>query len=113
MGPLVELRKMPSGGVTVATPDGAYTWGGNAEVHGRYQIVVVGKRKHRIGHYVDALATWIKRPLRLVSSDPLPLPPERPGQVVDIRTFLNIIVEPVIERVPARNAFERAMEGGR
>jgi hypothetical protein len=89
------LFKMPPSGVSMITPDGAYTWGGNPEVGGQYQVIVVGLPKGPPDDYRAALMAWIGKPLALVSADPLPLPEPAEGLVVDDRPFLNIILAPV------------------
>ncbi len=90
----VVLFKMPPGGVSMVTPDGAYAWGGNPEVEGRWQVVVVGEPKGPPEAYRAALAAWLRRDVRVASAEPLPLPEPAPGLVVDERAFLSIILEP-------------------
>lgn len=90
----ILMFKMPEGGVSMTTPDGAYMWGGNPEVEGKYQVIVIGTPKGPPNQYRDALAAWTDKALRVVSAEPLPLPAPRPGLVIDDRAFLSIILEP-------------------
>lgn len=77
-------------GVFSADPDGAYLSSWESE-RGARQIVLVGNPKASIEHYVKAIGEFLKKPMRLVSNEPLLYVPD--GYRTE-RPFLSIIVEP-------------------
>lgn len=91
---VIVLQKMPVGdppGICQDDPDGAYVWGGNPELQGRYQIVVVGALKGAVDDYRAALAAWLDRPVDIVESSPMDRPdPDKYPE----RQFLSIILQP-------------------
>lgn len=84
-------------GVAYDDPDGAYVWGGNADLGGQYQIVIVGPLKGTQDDYCRALIAWIKKPMRLVSSAPLTGSSPMVQEILDRRGFLSIILAPAKE----------------
>lgn len=100
----IVFFNMPKGGVDIATPDGAYLWGGTAAVGGSYQCVVVGPLKSTVDHYVKAIGIFLKGlgkgpNWRMVVAEPMPLVKSNATadeiKAFNDRGFLSIIVEPV------------------
>jgi hypothetical protein len=92
----IVFYAMPVGGTHIDDAEGAYIWGGNAAVEGRYQVVVIGKLRADLEHYIMAIGVFLKKPVRLVSSESLapPSPMTEKQSVKFARGYLSIIVEP-------------------
>jgi hypothetical protein len=86
LGKTIVFYKRAPDGVRTSDPDGAYLW----QQGGRWQMIVIGELKASIDHYVKALGVFLKNPMRLVSSEPLPLS----EGVLSDRPFLSMILEP-------------------
>lgn len=82
-------------GVAINERDGAYVWGGNPEVKGCYQIVVVGGIKGTDDDYCKALVAWLGKPFRLQSSVALTGTTAEVAAEMERRGFLSLIFEPV------------------
>jgi hypothetical protein len=91
LGKTIVFYAMPIDGVTQRDPDGVYL--NPTPVNGQRQIVVAGAFKASIDHYVNAVGTFLKRKMRLVSSEELPLA----ENVLSDRIFTSIVVESVNE----------------
>lgn len=89
---VIVLHKMPTGGVAADDPDGAYVWGGNEDVQGKYQIIVVGAPVAEVDAYCAGLSRWQGKEFRVCDERPLDRPDEDPNPN---RQFLSIILEPV------------------
>lgn len=91
---VIILNKMPVGdppGLCQDDPEGAYVWGGTAEVGRRYQVVVAGPLVAPVADYTAALSKWLARPMLLVEEKPLDRP--EPDRHPD-RPYLSLIFEP-------------------
>lgn len=88
---VIVFHKMGRGGLSQNDPDGAYVWGGAENTEGRYQIAVAGPLKAPVSSYVEALAAWQGKPMRLFDERPMerPVPDEKPD-----RAYHSIVVEP-------------------
>lgn len=84
-------------GVAYDDPDGAYVWGGNADLGGQYQIIIIGPLKGTEDDYRRALVAWLKKPMRLVSSASLTGSTPTVQEIIDRRGFLSIILAPAGE----------------
>lgn len=82
----------PEGGVRTYDPDGAYLSKGFGAMEGKYQIIVAGKMKATAAHYVKAISTFVKSPVKLVSNELMEvvIPAD---QLWDGKEFRSIIVE--------------------
>lgn len=85
LGHTIVFYALPSAGVGLRDPDGAYL---GKEINGRFQVVVAGPLKAEVQHYARAVSAFLKRSLRITAEAPLELPlgTERP--------FLSLTLEP-------------------
>lgn len=87
----IVFYAMPESGINTQVPDGVYLAEGRGADAGKYQLAVAGKLRAAVPHYVKAVATFLKREVRLVSDADLPIADG--GECP--RPFRSIIVEVV------------------